>query len=256
MPDSQPDFKAVQYQFTAHIRDPENNPPPAGIEDRRMEIYRGLLYRNIEGFVANSFPILRKMYSDEHWHKMIRDFVSTHQSQSPYFKEIALEFINYLVDERTPQKEDPAFLTELAHYEYQEIFMKLVDAEIDWQRIDKEGDLMAHSPVLTPFVQLNRYQYPVHNIAALNQLENAPETPTFLLVYRDLADEVGFMEINPMTARLIELISAQPQLSGKEILLTLAKEIPDLREEVILHGGHTTFTELKAKDIILGTTID
>jgi hypothetical protein len=253
MPDSQQNFKDVQYQFTAHIRDPDNNPPPAGIEDRRMEIYRGLLYRNIEGFISNAFPVIRKLYSDEDWHKMIRDFVSSHQSQSPYFKEIALEFIHYLTEERQPLAEDPAFLHELAHYEYLEIFLKFADADIDWQHINREGDLLGGSLVLSPFIQLNRYQYPVHNLPALEQMEHAPDVPTFLLVYRNLDDDVGFMEVNPMTARLIELISERPQLSGKEILLDLARELPDLREDVVLHGGHTTYRELKQKDIILGT---
>ncbi|MEM7304899.1 MAG: putative DNA-binding domain-containing protein [Pseudomonadota bacterium] len=252
MPDSHQNFKDVQYQFTAHIRDPENNPAPEGIEDRRMEIYRGLLYRNIEGFVSNGFPIIRKMYSDEDWHKMIRDFICNHQSHSPYFKEIALEFINYLTEEREPQAEDPIFLNELAHYEYLEIFLRFADAEINWDSIDKDGDLMNGKVVLSPFMQLNRYQYPVHNIPVLKEIESPPEVPTFLLVYRDQNDEVGFMEVNPMTARLIELISEHSELTGKEILLQLAREIPDLNENVVLHGGHTTYTELKQKDIILG----
>ncbi|MDH3342301.1 MAG: DNA-binding domain-containing protein, partial [Gammaproteobacteria bacterium] len=28
-------FKDIQYAFTRHLRDPENNPAPEGIEDRR-----------------------------------------------------------------------------------------------------------------------------------------------------------------------------------------------------------------------------
>ena len=35
-----PSFKDLQYRFTAHIRDPQNNPAPEGIEDRRLAIYR------------------------------------------------------------------------------------------------------------------------------------------------------------------------------------------------------------------------
>ena len=34
-----PDYQQKQYAFAAHIRDPENIPPPEGIEDRRMAIY-------------------------------------------------------------------------------------------------------------------------------------------------------------------------------------------------------------------------
>ena len=45
-------FKDVQYAFTRHMRDPESNPAPEGIEDRRIGVYRELVYNNIEGFIA------------------------------------------------------------------------------------------------------------------------------------------------------------------------------------------------------------
>ena len=45
-------YARAQKQFAAHIRDPEHNPAPEGIEDRRMAIYRGLFYRNIEASCA------------------------------------------------------------------------------------------------------------------------------------------------------------------------------------------------------------
>ena len=252
MPKAQLDFKEVQYQFTAHIRDPENNSAPAEIEDRRMEIYRGLFYRNVQGFLASGFPVTRKLYSEENWHKMVRDFFSNHKSHSPYFKDISKEFVTYLSDERQTQPDDPAFLLELTHYEWLEIMLSFVDVDIDWTHIKKDGILMKEIPVLSPLMQLNRYEYPVHKIRPDFQPDTPPEQASFLLVYRDQKDKVGFMEMNPMTARLVELI-AENNKTGEEILLGLAKEIPSIAEDVILHGGHTTLTQLREKDIILGT---
>jgi hypothetical protein len=252
MSKAQQDFKEVQYQFTAHIRDPENNPAPAEIEDRRMEIYRGLFYRNVQGFLASGFPVTRKLYSEENWHKMVRDFFSNHKSHSPYFKDISKEFVTYLSDERQAQPDDPAFLLELTHYEWLEIMLSFVDVDIDWTHIKKDGILMKEIPVLSPLMQLNRYEYPVHKIRPDFQPDTPPEQASFLLVYRDQKDKVGFMEMNPMTARLVELI-AENNKTGEEILLGLAKEIPSIAEDVILHGGHTTLTQLREKDIILGT---
>ena len=78
-------FQNVQHVFTQHMRDPENNPAPDGIEERRLKIYRELVYNNIEGFIANSFPVLRKVIEDEEWHKMIRDYLANHQSYTPLF---------------------------------------------------------------------------------------------------------------------------------------------------------------------------
>lgn len=256
MPDSRRNFQEVQYKFTAHLRDPEKNPAPTEIEDRRMEIYRGLLYRNVEGFVANSFPVTRKLYEKEPWHKMIREFFANHQSHSPYFKDISKEFIDYLTNEHKPQPEDPPFLLELAHYEWLEIMLIFADVDIDWNTINSDGDLMQGIPVLTPLMELNRYAYPVHKIKPDYQPQEPLETPNFLLVYRDQQDKVGFMEVNPMTARLIELIHEKPNKTGQEILTTVASEIPNIREDVILHGGHTTLVQLREKDIILGTRVN
>ena len=142
MPEANKKFQDVQYQFTAHIRNPEKNPAPSEIEDRRMEIYRGLLYRNVQGFIANAFPVTRQLYKDENWHKMIRDFFSSHTSHSPYFKDISKEFLDYLTNERVSLPEDPKFLSELAHYEWLEIMLTFVDREIDWESINADGDLL------------------------------------------------------------------------------------------------------------------
>ncbi len=253
MPKSAHNFKDIQFEFTAHLRNPEKNPAPANIEDRRMEIYRGLLYRNVQGFLASGFPVTRKLYNDENWHKMVREFFASHKSHSPYFKDISKEFLIYLNEEREPQPEDPAFLLELTHYEWLEIMLSFLDADIDWDTINKDGNLLNQAPVLSPLVQLNRYDYPVHKIKPDFQPEVAPEQPTFILVYRDQQDKVGFMEMNPMTARLVELIAANDTQTGEEILLAIANEIPSLSQDVVLHGGHTTLTQLREKDIVLGT---
>ena len=255
MAETRPQFQNVQYEFTAHLRDPENKPAPAEIEDRRMEIYRGLLYRNVQGFIANGFPVLRNLYDDEPWHTMIRDFFSNHQSHSPYFRDIAQEFIDYLKNERTPQTEDPPFLLELAEYERLEATLTVADTDIDWNSIDRDGDLMHAVPVLSPLMQLNRYQYPVQKIQPDFQPQTPPEQPTYLLVYRDQQDKVGFMEVNPMTARLIALMNKNTDKTGEEILKILAREIPGTREDVILHGGHTTLVQLREKDVILGSRL-
>ena len=253
MPETRSSFQQVQYEFTAHLRDPNKHPAPSEIEDRRMEIYRGLLYRNVQNFIASSFPVTRKLYEEDTWHKMVREFFATHQSHSPYFKDISKEFIDYLKNERQPQVEDPPFLLELTHYEWLEIMLTFVDAPIDWENIDRQGDLLQGIPALSPTMELNNYTYPVHKITAEFQPQEPTEHATFLLVYRDQQDKIGFMEVNPMTARLIELISMNPTKTGHELLQTIASEIPNLREDVVMHGGHTTLVQLREKDIILGT---
>ena len=49
-------FTDIQYRFTRHLRDPDNAPAPGDIEERRMAIYRDLLYRNVERFPGQQLP--------------------------------------------------------------------------------------------------------------------------------------------------------------------------------------------------------
>ena len=65
-------FIKIQRTFTQHMRNPDENPAPVGIEDRRMKIYRELIYNNIQNFMSNSFPVIRKIMDDSDWHKMMR----------------------------------------------------------------------------------------------------------------------------------------------------------------------------------------
>lgn len=252
MPEQRLKFQELQYEFTAHLRDPDKNAAPAEIEDRRMEIYRGLFYRNIEGFISRGFPVVHKLYNEENWHKMVRHFYANHESRSPYFRDIAAEFLFYLENEREPQPEDPDFLLELAHYEWLEVLLTFTDATIDWLQINSEADVMKTVPVLTPFMRFNQYQYPVHKIKPSFQPKTAGEQPTFLVVYRNQQDKVAFMEVNPMTARLLNLMEKNTTATGEQILQTLVEEIPALKPEVIMYGGHKTLRELRQKDILLG----
>ncbi len=93
---SMPEFIRRQYAFAANIRDPENNPAPEDIEDRRMQIYRELFYNNVENFISGTFPVLRRIYSDADWHGLVREYFSRHRSRTPLFHEIPREFLNWL----------------------------------------------------------------------------------------------------------------------------------------------------------------
>jgi len=143
---NQPEFIRQQYAFAAHIRDPEHAPAPADIEDRRMAIYRELFYNNVEGFLANTFPVLRTLYKDDDWHELVRDYYAHHLSQTPLFLEIPREFLNWLENEHTSRPVDPDFLYELAHYEWVELALSISEAQLDESRIDREGSFEYSRP--------------------------------------------------------------------------------------------------------------
>ena len=246
-------FQNSQYQFAAHLRDPEHNPAPAEIEDRRMGIYRELIYKNIESFIASGFPVLRKIYSDELWHEMVRDFVSRHQSHTPYFLEISQEFLRYLQEERGGQPGDPAFLLELAHYEWVELALDVSPETLPPPGDVSEQRLMEQHPIVSPLAWRLSYQYPVHQLGPQYQLEQPPEQPTFLVVYRNRQDKVRFMEANAVTVRLLQLLEDDCELSGGDALAKIASELQHPQPDQVIANGLPLLVQLAALDIICGT---
>ncbi|MGB1582020.1 MAG: DNA-binding domain-containing protein, partial [Nevskiales bacterium] len=179
----QPRFQQLQYQFAAHLRDPQANPAPESVEARRMRIYAELFYKNMAGFLAGAFPVLHKLYADEDWHALVRLFYAQHVSHSPQFYQIAGEFLDYLQHEHQTRDCDPVFLLELAHYEWVEMMLAIDPSEPDRAAIDPQGDLLASAPVVTPWLYNLSYQFDVQRIGPSYQPDAPPEQPTFLAVF-------------------------------------------------------------------------
>lgn len=239
--------------FAAHLRNPERNPPPGDLEDRRLEIYRGLFFRNIRNFLSSNFPVLRKLHDAEAWDRLTREFYDRHRSATPLFPEIPREFLRYLQDEREPREEDPPFMLELAHYEWVELALSLDEEDIDAIPADPEGDLLESMPVLSPLAWPLSYRYPVHRISPEYQPQEAPEQPTHLLVYRTRNDTVKFMSLNPVTLRMVQLLKDSQLSSGLDVLKQLAQEMSHPDPQVVIAGGRQVLQDLRSRDIILGT---
>jgi len=244
------DFRVLQLELAAHVRDPENNAGPDGLEDRRLGIYRELLYNNVQGFMANSFPVLRSILPDEQWHSMIRRYFARHRARTPFFPKLPQEFLRYLADEDPPL--EPAFIHELVHYEWLELEVLLDKRELSDAAISDTANCMDGVPVLNPVARVHAYVYDVHRIGPEYQPVKPPPQPTYLVVYRDRSDEVGFMELNPVTARLVELIMQDSGASGRALLQQIAVEMEHPDPSVVIAGGRNIMQELVEKDLILG----
>lgn len=199
-----PRFQASQRELTSFLRDPDANSGPGGVEQRRLDIYRELFFKNIEGFLSAGFPVCRSLYSETEWYALVRDFMRRHQCKTPYFLQITEEFIDYLQHERCAEG-DPEFLPELAHYEWVELALDVAEEDIPANSELPEALLDARLR-LSPLAWPLRYRYPVHLIGPSHCPDVAPDSPTIIIVYRTREDSVQFMEINPVTARLLALL--------------------------------------------------
>jgi hypothetical protein len=247
------DFQDKQYAFAAHIRDPENVAAPAEIEDRRMAIYRQLFFNNLKSLLSNMFPVLKKLYSPQAWSEIIRQFMIVHRASTPYFLQLPKEFLAFLQDEYKAQDDDFPFLLELAHYEYVELALSISEASNDMDGVDPDADLRANVPVKSELTWAFAYQYPVHRIDTGFQPEQPGDTPTYLAVYRGSNDKVGFLELNPITAGLLDAIDNNDQnLTGETLLRNLATQAnyPDV-EAFVTHGA-VALDEMRQLEILTG----
>jgi hypothetical protein len=247
-----PAFQELQFAFAGHIRDPENNAAPEGIEDRRMAIYRQLFFNNVSQLLSRTFPILFRILGQDRWEALIRDYFSRHRSHTPLFLEMPREFLQYLEKERGQAEGDPPFLYELAHYEWVELALSIDEREPDPASVDPRGDLLDGRPEISPLVWSVQYRFPVHRISPENQPSEPPQSPTHLVIYRNLDGRIGFLEVNAVTARLIELLVEGEAESGRAALLKIAEELDHPRPETVVDGGVSILEDLRQRGAILG----
>lgn len=213
-----------QQALTRYLRDPEHEAPPADMNAARVNVYRDLVFNNVSQLLGSTFPVLIRIIGQERWLTLIRGFLRDYRAQTPKFGEIAEEFVGYLASEPAVLNAGdwPAFLVELAHYEWVEMVLQLSDAEA----------LPASDPVqlLEQPLQVSAlawplaYTWPVQILSPDHQPSTPPAQPTLLLVRRAVDFSVKFSELSPLAWRLLQRIEEFPLLNGREQLQGLALE--------------------------------
>jgi hypothetical protein len=241
-------FKQTQQAFMAHLKDPDNNAFEQGIEDRRLHIYRELFFNNILGFLNSGFPVLKSLYSESAWQALARQFFAKHQCRSPYFIDISKEFVEYLSSEHTNTQQDPVFIQELAHYEWLELDVSV--------RKSKQAASVLSTDIISSIVQMSdvatlvSYQYPVHLIGPDFQ-PSQPSEIVYLVVYRDVQDEVNFTLVNTVTAHLLNSILQQDGASVASLLDMMILAMPQLAPQQVKDSLTQVIDELLSQQILI-----
>lgn len=251
MPTPPEELAALQKRFSDHIRDPENNPAPEGIEDRRLAIYRRLFLNNLSSLFGKNFPVARKVVPDERWRKLIRAFMVEHRPTTPLFPEIGREFVRFLADHPEHYPEWP-WLAEVCHWQFLATSVRNDEAELDDAGADPGGDLLAGHPVVNPTLRLAQYEWPVHEIRA----NRPPESPrsVILAIFRRPDDRLGRIQINAVTGRLLEMLQENSGIGGQLCLKRLADEIGHADPATLVEHGGQLLESLQAKSLVLGTS--
>jgi len=242
------DFKSKQAEFSAYIRNPDKNPCPSDVKPERMQVYRDLFFNNVESFLSSNFPVLHSLFTEDTWQKLVQDFFENHPSTTPYFSEIPEEFLLYVQNERTASETDFPFLLELAHYEWVEMALSvstdvLPTTNTSHQTLQLESTISL-SALAWPLV----YQYPVHKISPDYLPFQAPETPSYLVVYRDREDEVNFIELAAMSFQLLQPLQEQGVITVEAYL---AKVLPANSHEPLQSMAIEALQQFVDKHIVL-----
>jgi len=237
-------LREQQMAFAAHVRDPKAHPAPAGIEERRLAVYRDVFFNGLQGLLAGNFPVIHATLGEGAWRALVRRFYSEHRCTTPLFTEIAKEFVDWL-------PASPAWLPELAHYEWVELALQISDAEAPPH--DPAGDVLTGIPVLSPLAWPLAYAWPVHRIGPDFQPDAPPDAPTLLLVRRDRTGDVHFSTLTPLAYRLLELIRANTNATGAALLQALAIEAGQPNDPAFLAAGTAMLARFRDESLLLGT---
>lgn len=248
VPNMNTTFQDKQRAFAGYIRNPQHNPIPDGVNAERMAIYSDLFFNNIDGFLASCFPVLRTLLDDSQWQLLARDFFATHWCKTPYFSEIAEEFLLYLQNERDTTNDYP-FIVELAHYEWVEMAVSIAKEELRINTLPLV-ELADKTISVSPLAWVLAYHYPVHKLSPDYLPQTAPEQATFLIVHRDVNYNVHFLTITPLTYRLLTIIQENRSIVTTECLKQLASENQYPNPNLIITQGLQVLTELVSRHII------
>jgi len=228
-------LRELQKAFTEHLRDPDHVPVPPGLDQRRVGIYSDLIFNNVSSLLSDFFPVIHSILPPAAWDAMVRDFFISHESQTPYFPALSGEFANYLAARQLPGGL-PQFLPELAHYEWIELALYTMEAEPPEAAIAVDA-LGTHPIRLSPLAVPLAYLYPVHQISPDFQPIAPGDEPVFILVIRDLEEQIRFFELQALSFQLLNHIQENPGLIVQDWLKQLAGQAGIEEKSVFVRNG-------------------
>jgi len=197
----QPETSAqYQHRFAQAIREGE---AADGLPQERLNVYIRLIRNNIHSFIDRCYTETPQYLDSEEWGRLKEGFVHDARAQTPYFQEIAGEFLQYC--QSLPLSDD---LLALMDFEHTQLLAEV--AQTDSQASPADSDDLAYT--LSPAAFVRRYQYDV-----TDELQAAE---TAVLVWRDKEDDVMYQTLDDFDALLLETLADTPaSLNGLQAML-------------------------------------
>ena len=249
----------LQHAFTQSIRSGEKSQHTEIKCLRHFAVYQNLLFKNINSLVSNCFPVLTSILSESYWQHLVRMFFEQHHATTPYFHQIPEEFISFLQSlfHNTKKFKDknyttvphhPRFLLALAHYEWAELALETLNEDISELNFSEKALSLENQYQCSPAAWILHYHYPVHLIGNNFIPIERDGSLYYYAVYRNRKDNVKFMQLNAMSAKLLAMLET-PQ-SGKILFEKLAHDIQPESQEFFIQQGTTLLKQLISENIV------
>jgi uncharacterized protein len=239
---------AFQQEWGRHLRSPSAETLPAGLDARRSRAYETLLFTNLCGFLNSAFPVARRYLGEAVWRDYCRQFFRDWRAKTPYFSQIAFEFVQYWQSPMAPS--GPEWLPSLLDYEWVELELDTCNARLLASARVASQAVGADTPLLaSPLLRLRHYAWAVQCIKP-----GEPVLPAscFLAIYRDASHKVIFVELNALCMALLELFQQQP-LSPAAACGALADLLPQGDAERLLLDAMPLITDWQRQGLLVLT---
>jgi hypothetical protein len=220
-----------------------------GTKPEGIARYRQMVYNVVNDSLSSAYPLARQLVTQEDWEATVNSFFSSHACQSPFLWRMPLEFYEYVKENEQPLLNSYPCLADLLLYEWVEIEVFMMeDEEVEYST---EGNIETDALVLNPACVLQYFQYPVYT-KKVTEITSKDLSHYFMLTHRNAkTNVVAFLEIAPMFARMIELLSENVLPIDSLITQFTAESdltiTPDIRKNIV-----SFFQKCLAKGIILG----
>lgn len=230
---------AQQRRFANAVRDMGSDAQPEGVDAAQLALYRRLFFNNIRSCLDNAFPVLAEVLPAPLWQCLQHDFYRDWRCSNPAFAQLPGEFVQWLATRPGCGSGEPAYLVELAQWEWAEL-QALMAEDICVPGLGLR---------VNPSAQIQLLHYPVQHISAQNpHVEPLPQ-PQFLCVYRDREHALQFLELSAFAAQLLQQLQRAPLVTVAEMLAALGLAA----DAALLAQAESFLQQMRDGGIVLGT---
>lgn len=240
--------KAVQYQMATYCKTGEAT-EIMGAKQDRLHNYRRLIYNIIDDAIENAYPIARNIIPSEQWQEMVDTFIAEHKCQHPQIMHMPGEFIAFTDEFNYAEKFNIPFLHDLLHFEWVEVLVHTMKDQVI-PDFNEDGNLLTEQLIFSPYFQMIELEYPIHRLRSTS-MEDAKGL-YYILVYRQESGTVQYVELNQLTAYLLNSI-LENECTLKKAILPLIENADETTTNNFTANALQFMENLVSMGILKGT---